>query len=239
MSKTLHRLLSKLNFTAKDRAEFIKEISSSGGGGIENRVNLIEQVISEITEDSPVELGGVGYNARIYIFDDDLENNKNIVNELSLVDNYKVKYKLSETNILDCTYYNGTLTCIKDNKIVQYDVNVESGEITNSISVDPELIGVTVRLELGDSDYVAQRNRELLVKAHLQAGPHFNVDIDYGLGTADFIPQLESDMVAGHASIITNNGHFKKYDILDNGRLVESSPDIDIVEMYNIIQELK
>ena len=54
MSSVLYRLLSKLNFTAKDRADFIKEISSSSGGGggnLENRVRELERKINEITED--------------------------------------------------------------------------------------------------------------------------------------------------------------------------------------------
>lgn len=54
MSSVLYRLLSKLNFTAKDRADFIKEISSSdggGGGNLEARVRELERKINEITED--------------------------------------------------------------------------------------------------------------------------------------------------------------------------------------------
>ena len=52
MSIVLYRLLGKLNFTAKDRDDFIKEISSSGGGGgdLENRVRELERKINEITE---------------------------------------------------------------------------------------------------------------------------------------------------------------------------------------------
>lgn len=52
MSSVLYRLLSKLNFTAKDRADFIKEISSSSGGGgnLEDRVRELERKINEITE---------------------------------------------------------------------------------------------------------------------------------------------------------------------------------------------
>ena len=59
MSSVLYRLLSKLNFTAKDRADFIKEISSSSGGGggnLEDRVRELERKINEITENPKLAL---------------------------------------------------------------------------------------------------------------------------------------------------------------------------------------
>lgn len=217
MSSILNKIISKLNLTNKDKAEFIKELK---------HIQSL-QIIKEQNNTN---------SAYIYTFNDDLENNLSIINQLSVTDNYEVNYQLSETNILKCIYYNGVLTCIKDNKITQYDVNFNTGEITHKVDINPELIGTSVKLELGNSSEIISRNRELLFAASVQAEGQFNITIDYGVGVANFIPQTNSTDIAGAATIMTYNGHFKKYNILDSGEFVEDSPDIDLIELYNAIQ---
>lgn len=226
--------------SAKDRAEFINALGGGGNdsGVLDQRVSQIELCLSEVLDGFEVNPNARTFTTRTYVFDDDLENNKNIVNELSVVDNHKVKYKLSETDIVDCTYYGGILTCIKDNKIVQYNVDFETGEITHKVDISPELIGTSVKLELGNREDIISRNRELLFKASVQAEGQFNIVIDYGIGVANFIPQNNSTDIAGAATIMTYNGHFKKYNILDSGEFIEDSPDIDLIELYNKIQEI-
>lgn len=49
MNRTLYKLISKLNFTNKDKAEFINALNSEGDD-LENRVRELERKINEITE---------------------------------------------------------------------------------------------------------------------------------------------------------------------------------------------
>ena len=55
MNNALHRILSKINITAKDKAEFINALGGNNGGGgsgnLEQRVSNIEKVLTEILED--------------------------------------------------------------------------------------------------------------------------------------------------------------------------------------------
>lgn len=55
MSRILNNILKRLNLTAKDRADLIKELKSSSSGGvsgnIEERLTNIERKLNDITEE--------------------------------------------------------------------------------------------------------------------------------------------------------------------------------------------
>ena len=230
MSRILNRILGRLNLVPKDRNDFIKEIKNLSGGNSDQRLNTIENTLLAITEGSEIEQS---INVQWYVFDDDLENNLNIINELSVTDNYKVKYKLSETDILDCIYYNGVLTCVKENNIVQYDVNFNTGEIKRKTTIYTELIGYEVRLDVCTSGSTeADRNLELLNKAYFTLGDHFTVNIDAGIGVAKFIPSQ-----GGRGHITTADGVNVFYNIGEDGSVVKDK-EIDLEDLYNKISNL-
>lgn len=215
MSRELNRILSKLNLDSKDRADLIKEIYKIKESGV-------AKATSEIS----------AFNG--HIFNDDNDNNLNIINQLSVTDNYEVYYKLSENNILKCIYYNGILTCIKDNNITQYYVNFNTGEITRKAIIYIDLIGYEVKLDVCNSGSIeADRNLELLNKAYFTLGDNFTVNIDAGIGVVKYTPYQ-----GGKGHITTAEGVNVFYNIGEDGSVVKDR-EIDLIELCNIIQELK
>lgn len=138
------------------------------------------------------------------------------------------------------TYHNGTITAFANGKIQVYDVNLNTGEITLQQSVNPELIGTVAKLEVGDADDICQRNLELINMAITQAGAnHFDVDIDYGVGSATFTQGLADDAIAGTATIIVATGYVTKYNLYGNGKVEKVGNDIDLFTLEARIAALE
>lgn len=135
--------------------------------------------------------------------------------------------------LCNAEYYNGTITGIKEGKLVQYDVNFETGEITLKRTTDLELIGSEVKLNVctvGSTE--AARNLELLNKAYFALGDHFTVNIDAGIGVAKFIPET-----GGEGHITTAAGVNVHYTIGNDGSVVKTQ-EIDIVALYNKVEAM-
>ena len=91
----------------------------------------------------------------------------------------------------------------------------EIGQIKTDLSVFGSEQGV-VELEIGDSAEVKKTNLAKLKT--VQSTDHtFFTDINYGYGTADWLPN-----VGGNAFIITNEGHAVKYTITDDGAVFKT-----------------
>ena len=130
-------------------------------------------------------------------------------------------------------YYNGIITGINKGKLVQYDVNFETGAITQKLNIDLELIGSEVKLDVctaGSEE--AARNLELLNAAYFSLGDHFTVNIDAGIGVAKFIPET-----GGEGHITTASGVNVHYNIGADGSVIKTM-EIDIVELYNKVNSL-
>lgn len=167
------------------------------------------------------------------------DRNKIILDNISLYASYGailVNYNDTVTG----NYYNGTFIGFNNGKIQRYDVNSETGEITLQQSINPELIGTVAKLEVGDADDICQRNLELINMAITQAGAnHFDVDIDYGVGSATFTQGLADDAIAGTATIIVATGYVTKYNLYGNGKVEKVGNDIDLFALEARIAALE
>lgn len=135
--------------------------------------------------------------------------------------------------LCNAEYHNGTITGIKEGKLVQYDVNFETGEITLKRTIDLELIGSEIKLDVctaGSTE--AARNLELLNKAYFTLGDHFTVNIDAGIGVAKFIPET-----GGEGHITTAAGVNVHYTIGNDGSVIKTQ-EIDIVALYNKVEAM-
>ena len=130
-------------------------------------------------------------------------------------------------------YFNGIITGIEAGKLIQYDVNFETGAITKKLNIDLELIGSEVKLDVCTAgSQEAARNLELLNAAYFSLGDHFTVNIDAGIGVAKFIPET-----GGEGHITTASGVNVHYNIGTDGSVVKTM-EIDIVELYNKVNSL-
>lgn len=150
-----------------------------------------------------------------------------------LFTSFNMPYGNSNWIIQNGEYFNGTITGISEGKLVQYDVNYNTGEITLKQTTDLELIGSEVKLDVctaGSTE--AARNLELLNKAYFALGDHFTVNIDAGIGVAKFIPET-----GGEGHITTAEGVNVHYTIGADGSIVKIM-EIDIVALYNKVEAI-
>lgn len=165
-------------------------------------------------------------------------SNKTAISGLSLTKDYTCQLTLVNKTLLG-NYYNGTFIAFSEGKIVRYDIDSE-GNVTQDLSINPELIGTVAKLEVGDADDVCQRNLEIINMAIAQAGAnHFDVDIDYGVGSATFTQGLADDAIAGTATIIVATGYVTKYNLYANGKVEKVGNDIDLFALEARIAALE
>ena len=124
----MSNILSSIQMNPRDRKDFIDELSKLGAGG----------------------QGGGGCNTNAELIDIILTNNAetNIVTieNLYLTKSYTARLILEDINIIG-TYYNGTFTAFADGKIQVYNVNKNTGEISEKLSIDIEtLAGLEARI---------------------------------------------------------------------------------------------
>lgn len=152
-------------------------------------------------------------------FTQDATSNLELLQTLDLVTNYICNYKLSETEIIHGTYYNGTISSFYNNEITLWDVNFETGVITKRFAVDCEFIGTEVILDVCTSGSAeADKNLEKLTLAYTQLGDHFTVNIDAGIGVGKFIPSQ-----GGEGHITTAEGVNVHYTFGIDGSVVKST----------------
>lgn len=152
-------------------------------------------------------------------FTQDATSNLELLQTLDLVTNYICNYKLSETEIIHGTYYNGTISSFYNNEVTLWDVNFETGVITKKFAVDCEFIGTEVILDVctaGSAE--ADKNLEKLTLAYTQLGDHFTVNIDAGIGVGKFIPSQ-----GGEGHITTAEGVNVHYAFGIDGSVVKST----------------
>lgn len=184
----------------------------------------------------------IEYNVKIDLLQDDITFSIDILTDNLLLLHNLILNKTYKCNLISKNYIsilvngeycNGTITGIKEGKLVQYDINFETGEITLKRTTDLELIGSEVKLDVctaGSTE--AARNLELLNKAYFALGDHFTVNIDAGIGVAKFIPET-----GGEGHITTAAGVNVHYTIGNDGSVVKTQ-EIDIVALYNKVEAM-
>lgn len=168
-----------------------------------------EPVVKLMSEDTMTRLIETLDNHKMSLieFTQDGSNNLELLQTLDLETNYICNYKLSESEIIHGTYYNGTISSFYNNKIILWDVNFETGIITRRLAIDCEFIGTEVILDVCTSGSTeADKNLEKLISAYAQLGDHFTVNIDAGIGVGKFIPSKGGE---GHITTATGvNVHY-------------------------------
>lgn len=216
----MSNILSSVQMSPRDRKDFIEELSKLGQGEQGGGENNTDTGLIDIT------------------LTDNAESNLSTIENLDLTKSYIARLILENVNIIG-TYYNSTFIGFNEAKIVRYDIDSE-GNITQDLSINPELIGTVAKLEVGDADDICQRNLELINMAITQAGAnHFDVDIDYGVGSATFTQGLADDAIAGTATIIVATGYVTKYNLYGNGKVEKVGNDIDLFALEARIAALE
>lgn len=189
---------------------------------------------------TPASVFSVYDDINFYLNTNGVYINLDIIRLLELDKTYTAKLIFPNNSNIIGSYYNGTFTAFADGKIQIYDVNSETGAITLSKSINPELIGTVAKLEVGDADDVCQRNLEIINMAIAQVNAnHFDVDIDYGVGSATFTQGLADDAIAGTATIIVATGYVTKYNLYGNGKVEKVGNDIDLFALEARIAALE
>ena len=215
--------------------------STIGRGNKLNTIISLQIIYRSNNHNVKVRFGGFGQLDFVSILLDknNAANNVQVLQTLNSTESYSASLYINDNYILG-TYYNGTIIAFVDNKLKQYDVNFETGAITESLSINPELIGTVAKLEVGDADDICQRNLEIINMAITQTNAnHFDVDIDYGIGSATFTQGLADDAIAGTATIIVATGYVTKYNLYGNGKVEKVGNDIDLFALEARIAALE
>lgn len=184
----------------------------------------LTKYIQEAKNDVNIEQTPDGTSLHTVIFTQSEDENLETLKELSITDNYNCILELSDTDLVQGSYYNGTITGIYDAKLTKWDVNFDTGHVTEAKQIDIEQIACIVELQVATAGTPeAEINLERL-RATL--GGHFFCDIDHGLGVGTF-----QDGVGGYAHITTAYGVDAYYNISPAGQITvdTTKQDIDLV----------
>lgn len=229
--KRLLQIINRLELSPKDKADLVNII--------DNNTEKIEKLLENIPEDLDKLAKTTDYELpHIKLDISQTDSNVTTLNNINLTDRcvcdlYNGTYDKENALIHNGELYNGVITGIKEGKLVQYDVNFETGEITLKQTTDLELIASEIKLDVctaGSTE--AARNLELLNKAYFALGDHFTVNIDAGIGVAKFIPET-----GGEGHITTVEGVNVHYTIGADGSVVKTM-EIDIVALYNKVEAI-
>lgn len=123
-------------------------------------------------------------------------------------------------------YHNGEISAVQGDTHIVFDVNFDTGEITQHSYYDLSTYIEGVELEIGDSDVVKQSNLEKLRRVTVKTNV-FNAHIDYGIGVGSW-----TDRVGGFAHITTAQGHEAYYTISKDGSVIIDSDYITPTSLY-------
>lgn len=181
----------------------------------------LTKYIQEAKNDDNLEVTAYGKSLRTIIFTQSEDENLETLNGLTITDNYNCILELSNTDLVQGSYYNGTITGIYDAKLTKWDVNFDTGHITQAKQIDVEQIASIVELQVAS---VGTPEAELnLERLRATLGGHFFCDIDHGLGVGTF-----QDGVGGYAHITTAYGVDVYYNISPAGQITVDTTKQDI-----------
>lgn len=123
-------------------------------------------------------------------------------------------------------YHNGEISAVQGDTHIVFDVNFDTGEITQHSYYDLSTYIEGVELEIGDSDAVKQSNLEKLRRVTVKTNV-FSTHIDYGIGVGSW-----TDGVGGFAHITTAQGHEAYYDIDEDGAVIANTNYVTPTSLY-------
>ena len=123
-------------------------------------------------------------------------------------------------------YHNGEISAVQGDTHIVFDVNFDTGVITQHSYYDLSSYIEGVWLDIGNSEETKQSNLEKLRKVTVKTNV-FNAHINYGIGVGTW-----TDGVGGFAHIITAYGHEAYYSISEDGIVVADSDYISPSSLY-------
>lgn len=123
-------------------------------------------------------------------------------------------------------YHNGEISAVQGDTHIVFDVNFDTGEITQHSYYDLSTYIEGVELEIGDSEVVKQSNLEKLRRVTVKTNV-FNTHIDYGIGVGSW-----TDGVGGFAHITTSQGYEAYYDISKEGAVTSNKDYVTPISLY-------
>lgn len=123
-------------------------------------------------------------------------------------------------------YHNGEISAVQGDTHIVFDVNFDTGIITQHSYYDLSSYIEGVWLEIGNSEETKQSNLEKLRKVTVKTNV-FNAHIDYGIGVGTW-----TDGVGGFAHIVTAYGHEAYYTILEDGTIISDSDYVSPSSLY-------
>lgn len=123
-------------------------------------------------------------------------------------------------------YHNGEISAVQGDTHIVFDVDFNTGVITQHSYYDLSTYIEGVELEIGDSETVKQANLEKLRRVTVKTNV-FSSHIDYGIGVGSW-----TDGVGGFAHIITSQGHESYYDISEEGAVILNEDYVTPTSLY-------
>ena len=127
-------------------------------------------------------------------------------------------------------YHNGEISAVQGDTHIVFDVNFDTGKITQHSYYDLSTYIEGIELEIGNSNEVKQSNLEKLRRVTVKTNV-FHAHIDYGIGVGSW-----TDNVGGFAHIVTSQGHEAYYNIDKDGTVLV---DEDYVSPNTLYGEYK
>lgn len=127
-------------------------------------------------------------------------------------------------------YHNGEISAVQGDTHIVFDVNFDTGEVTQHSYYDLSTYIEGIELEIGNSNEVKQSNLEKLRRVTVKTNV-FHAHIDYGIGVGSW-----TDNVGGFAHIVTSQGHEAYYNIDKDGTVLV---DEDYVSPNTLYGEYK
>lgn len=123
-------------------------------------------------------------------------------------------------------YHNGEISAVQGDTHIVFDVNFDTGEITQHSYYDLSTYIEGIELEIGDGEVVKQSNLEKLRRVTVKTNV-FSTHIDYGIGVGSW-----TDGVGGFAHITTAQGHEAYYDIDEDGAVIANTNYVTPTSLY-------
>lgn len=123
-------------------------------------------------------------------------------------------------------YHNGEISAVQGDTHIVFDINFDTGEISQHSYFDLSTYIEGIELEIGNSEEVKQANLEKLRRVTVKTNV-FLTHIDYGIGVGSW-----RDTVGGFAHITTAQGYDAYYDISEDGAVVANTKYVTPTSIY-------
>lgn len=123
-------------------------------------------------------------------------------------------------------YHNGEISAVQGDTHIVFDVNFDTGVITQHSYYDLSSYIEGVWLEIGNSEETKQSNLEKLRKVTVKTNV-FNAHINYGIGVGTW-----TDDAGGFAHIVTAYGHEEYYTISEDGVVAANTDYVSPSSLY-------